>query len=564
MKTKAETLSTFKKIVAEAKSDCRPTEVQLGALGGDDVHFLSGTFREYCQRKNIPIVLRTDSDSIFKSAGFCKYCQDNDTDLEYSSPGDQFFNGKVEHLIGILKIKMFTVLKAANLGMEYWPEALALCVYTYNRMPTKANEDCLSPYHMYRGKPPRIGHLRGFGCECTYWGPKSMSKGSGRPGVFLGYTPRSPTGTYRIGVKGNRNGTMVDSRHVIFQENQVLPKFVDKTKMSHISTETNSLLVNKPLTKSDDQSASRGRKSKDVKDSKEPKKVTWQINEDDQSKTKRVFGNPRTVIWQDQKVQVKVVNKKKYNVQSLVDEKRVLIPGRNYHPKNGNRAKYIADRLQCLVGLTPEQSTELKYLNSKGVLKKYRYEDCKYDLNNEYLELADRQSTIGRASVNMAEWLTPKIGGLTEAVTNKMPYIEHQDDANHKAAAKHKGQVKRRDIEGGQTAGDLLLLSGSKSNCKAAQPLLSDQSQGLTRDEKALIVKAEHLGVVTGIDISLTSSNGGEAYYVLVNDEVNSLVYNERSRLGRMRQLGESRRRCAPDNRKSIQASGKGKMVSSY
>ena len=37
--------------------------------------------------------------------------------------------------------------------------------------------------------------------------------------------------------------------------------------------------------------------------------------------------------------------------------------------------------------------------------------------------------------------------------------------------------------------------------------------------------------MVTGIDISLTSSNGGEAYYVLVNDEVNSLVYNERSGL---------------------------------
>ena len=187
-----------------------------------------------------------------------------------------------------------------------------------------------------------------------------------------------------------------------------------------------------------------------------------------------MIGNPRTVIWKDQNVQVKVVNKKKYNVQSLVDEKRVLIPGRSYHPKNGNRAKYIADRLQCLVGLTPEQSTELKYLNSKGLLKKYRYEDCKYDLNNEYLELTDCHSTIGRAFVNMAEWLTPKTRGLTEAVTNKMPYIEHQDDANHKAAAKHKGRVKRRDIEGGQTAGNLLLLSGSKSNCKAAQPLLSD------------------------------------------------------------------------------------------
>ena len=43
-----------------------------------------------------------------------------------------------------------------------------------------------------------------------------------------------------------------------------------------------------------------------------------------------------------------------------------------------------------------------------------------------------------------------------------------------------------------------------------------------------MIVKAGHLEVVTGIDISLTFPNGGEAYYVMVNDEVNLLVYNER------------------------------------
>ena len=44
---------------------------------------------------------------------FAKFCQQNDTDIEYSSPGDQFFNGKVERVIGTLKVKMFTVLKAA-------------------------------------------------------------------------------------------------------------------------------------------------------------------------------------------------------------------------------------------------------------------------------------------------------------------------------------------------------------------------------------------------------------------------------------------------------------------
>jgi hypothetical protein len=42
---------------------------------------------------------------------------------------------------------MFTVLKAAGMIMEYWPEAIQYWVYTFNRMPTKANPDYLSPYH---------------------------------------------------------------------------------------------------------------------------------------------------------------------------------------------------------------------------------------------------------------------------------------------------------------------------------------------------------------------------------------------------------------------------------
>ena len=39
-------------------------------------------------------------------------------------------------------------------------------------------------------------------------------------------------------------------------------------------------------------------------------------------------------------------------------------------------------------------------------------------------------------------------------------------------------------------------------------------------------MKAEHLGVITGVDLALSSNDGTEAYYASVNDEVNSLVYN--------------------------------------
>ena len=107
--------------------------------------------------------------------------------------------------------------------------------------------------------------------------------------------------------------------------------------------------------------------------------------------------------------------------------------------------------------------------------------------------------------MNVAEWLTPKPGTLTEAVTQKIHVINQETGGN--GASKHKARVRRRDIDGGQTAGNLLNWSGSKSNCKADQPLLRDQGQVITRDERAMIVKAEHLGVITGVDISLQSSD---------------------------------------------------------
>ena len=127
----------------------------------------------------------------------------------------------------------------------------------------------------------------------------------------------------------------------------------------------------------------------------------------------------------------------------------------------------------------------------------------------------------------MTEWLTPKPGTLASAVDRKMHLIDSETNGN--GADKHKQRIRRRDVDGGQTAGDLLWMSGSKSNCKAEQPLLRDQGQALTRDERAQIVKADHLGIVTGIDLNLRGPEGSQAYYALVNDELGSLVYNTES-----------------------------------
>ena len=77
-------------------------------------------------------------------------------------------------------------------------------------------------------------------------------------------------------------------------------------------------------------------------------------------------------------------------------------------------------------------------------------------------------------------------------------------------------------------------------------------------------MKAEHLGVIAGVDISLQSSDGTEAYYALINDEVNSLLVYIQPRLGNMRmcESSESRRGRPADNSQSFKHPERKKWLS--
>ena len=97
--------------------------------------------------------------------------------------------------------------------------------------------------------------------------------------------------------------------------------------------------------------------------------------------------------------------------------------------------------------------------------------------------------------------------------------------------------VRRRAIDGGvtatgeQTEATIGPMEEVLRNKREAQPLLSDPSTALSRDEKAQIVKADHLGIITGVDLELRAPNGEILSYAIVNDEVSSLVVNDRSHM---------------------------------
>ena len=192
--------------------------------------------------------------------------------------------------------------------------------------------------------------------------------------------------------------------------------------------------------------------------------------------------------------------------------------------------KHITDRLQILLGLRPHDTTRCKFMK-KGEIADYTVGNCAYDLNMGYLSLADRSLDIGSTSINVCNVLTSKRGSLTDAVSARMMDIEissteiiHQDKQN---AFERRIDFRRRDIDGGVTASDP--MAAFFSNTKVAQPFLHDPSEAFSRDERAQIVKADHLGIVTGVDITLEAPNGEELHYSLINKEFSHLVINESS-----------------------------------
>ncbi|KAI3516558.1 hypothetical protein L1887_15477 [Cichorium endivia] len=105
-----------------------------------------------------------------------------------------------------------------NVPDVLWGEAVNYAVYVLNRVTTKALTDS-TPYEMWTGRKPHVGHLRVFGCVAhmlvTKNHLKKLDERSKRV-VHLGIEKGSKA--YRL--LDPDTGTMFVSRNVIFEENR--------------------------------------------------------------------------------------------------------------------------------------------------------------------------------------------------------------------------------------------------------------------------------------------------------------------------------------------------------
>ena len=63
------------------------------------------------------------------------------------------------------------MLSEAELGQEFWVEAMGTTCYLVNQSPSSALDD-KTPHKVWSGKKPSFQHLRVFGCDAYVHVPK--------------------------------------------------------------------------------------------------------------------------------------------------------------------------------------------------------------------------------------------------------------------------------------------------------------------------------------------------------------------------------------------------------
>lgn len=126
-------------------------------------------------------------------------------------------NGRAERLNRTLLEKTRCLLFDANLPPEFWAEAVSTANYLRNLVPTSSSPE--TPFELFHGKVPDVGHLRVFGCNAHVQVPTQLRKKLDKcsvQGVFVGYEANKKA--WRVMCPSNGAWKLHVSRDVQFIE----------------------------------------------------------------------------------------------------------------------------------------------------------------------------------------------------------------------------------------------------------------------------------------------------------------------------------------------------------
>lgn len=137
------------------------------------------------ERNQIMKVFRSDNGTEFVNKEFRKYLADNKIKFEVSAPYTPQQNGRAEREIRTLTESGRSMIYSRSLPTYLWAEAVNTAAYVLNRTSAVGP----TPYELWHGERPNVGHLRAFGAIAyarvangQKWDPRSQ------PLILVGYT----------------------------------------------------------------------------------------------------------------------------------------------------------------------------------------------------------------------------------------------------------------------------------------------------------------------------------------------------------------------------------------
>jgi Reverse transcriptase (RNA-dependent DNA polymerase) len=164
--------------------------------------------------KNIKY-LRSDNGTEYQSKEFKKFCQGKGIVQQFTTLYTPEQNRVSERMNRTIVERARYMLGEANMSLKYWGEAVMTATYLINRCPTSANEGTKTPFELWHGAKPNLGHIRTFGCTVYAHIPEEKRKKFDRKTIkckLLGYQNKEyrlvECGTYKV----------ILSRDVVFDE----------------------------------------------------------------------------------------------------------------------------------------------------------------------------------------------------------------------------------------------------------------------------------------------------------------------------------------------------------
>nr|GEZ70373.1 ribonuclease H-like domain, reverse transcriptase, RNA-dependent DNA polymerase [Tanacetum cinerariifolium] len=108
-------------------------------------------------------MLRTDPRGEFTSNEFTQYYKENGIARQLTTPYSPQQNGVVERRNRTIMFTTRCMMKATNMPINFWAEAVRHTIYILDRVPTKSLED-FTPYEAIKQRKPNLENLRVFGC----------------------------------------------------------------------------------------------------------------------------------------------------------------------------------------------------------------------------------------------------------------------------------------------------------------------------------------------------------------------------------------------------------------